>query len=371
MQPNHLLGIAVTTKGHARLSSTGGGELGRGNTKAVAVSEEKNTLALTLSTLGGLDPLAPSGAVVHGLEESNGTVLDVTAVVLAHDGLDGLGSLVGVVEGNGGDVVVENVGLDDAVEEVAADEAKFAVDGGSGSTSEGPGVGIVVRERGVGVLEEGDSDEPVVDPDVGEEVPDEEVLEAEVLVDEVKGSAGQSETDVRQEDQLLVLALVQRTGGVEVVDTTEPAVALALTLALGLLVVVDVAGDVGDKVQRPAEELLKDHMGSGSDGSLLHQLRELVDSMADSASVNLTSLGEEDHVALHVTGGLVVLAVRDLPREVGDEESRVENPANGVVKSLGGREGLVTTLVGNDPETGTEQALEDGVEGPETSSNGS
>lgn len=33
----------------------------------------------------------------------------------AHNGLDGLGGLVGVVEGDSAHVVVEDVGLDDAV----------------------------------------------------------------------------------------------------------------------------------------------------------------------------------------------------------------------------------------------------------------
>jgi hypothetical protein len=36
--------------------------------------------------------------------------------VAAHDGLDGLGGFVGVVEGDGADVVVEDVGFDDTVE---------------------------------------------------------------------------------------------------------------------------------------------------------------------------------------------------------------------------------------------------------------
>ena len=76
--------------------------------------------------------------------------------MLAHDGLDGLGGLVGVVEGDGGDVVVENVGLDDAVEEVAADETEFTVDGGGGAADVVPGRGLVVGERRVGVLEVGD-----------------------------------------------------------------------------------------------------------------------------------------------------------------------------------------------------------------------
>jgi hypothetical protein len=76
--------------------------------------------------------------------------------VLAHDGTDGIGGLVGVVEGDGANVVVEDVGLDDAVEEVAADEASLAVDGSSGATDEVPLLGVVVRKRGVSVLEEGD-----------------------------------------------------------------------------------------------------------------------------------------------------------------------------------------------------------------------
>lgn len=76
----------------------------------------------------------------------------------AHDGLNGLGGLVGVVEGDGADVVVKDVGLDDAVEEVAADEAELAVDGGSAATDVVPLLSGVVGERGVGVLEEGDGD---------------------------------------------------------------------------------------------------------------------------------------------------------------------------------------------------------------------
>jgi len=78
--------------------------------------------------------------------------------VAAHDGLDGLGGLVGVVEGDLADVVVQDVGLDDAVEEVAADEAELAIDGGSAAADVVPLLSSVVGERGVGVLEEGDGD---------------------------------------------------------------------------------------------------------------------------------------------------------------------------------------------------------------------
>ena len=75
-----------------------------------------------------------------------------------HDGLDGLGGLVGVVEGDGGDVVVQHMGFHNAVQQLAADEAEFAVDGCGGAARVGPGGGGVVGEAGVGVLEEGDGD---------------------------------------------------------------------------------------------------------------------------------------------------------------------------------------------------------------------
>lgn len=76
----------------------------------------------------------------------------------AHNRLDRLGRQVGVVEGDGADVVVEDVSLDDAVEEVATDEAEFAVDGGGGAADVVPGRRLVVGEGGVGVLEVGDGD---------------------------------------------------------------------------------------------------------------------------------------------------------------------------------------------------------------------
>ena len=78
--------------------------------------------------------------------------------MLAHDGLDGVGGLIGVVEGDCADVVVQDVGFDDAVEELAANEAELTVDGGGGPTGEIPGGALVVGKGGVGVLEVGDGD---------------------------------------------------------------------------------------------------------------------------------------------------------------------------------------------------------------------
>lgn len=76
--------------------------------------------------------------------------------MLAHDGLDGLGGLVRVVEGDATNIVVEDMGLDDAVEKVTADEAHLTINGSSSTTDEVPLVVGVVGKGRVGVLEEGD-----------------------------------------------------------------------------------------------------------------------------------------------------------------------------------------------------------------------
>lgn len=133
-----------------------GRKLGGRHTNAVGVAVEKHALGFAPGSLGGFHPLADAGAVPHGLEESSPAGVGFGAVVLAHDLLDGLAGLVGVVEGNVADIVVEDVSLDDTVEDVATDEAEIAVNGGGGTTGEVPHLGLVVRKTGVGVLKVGD-----------------------------------------------------------------------------------------------------------------------------------------------------------------------------------------------------------------------
>ena len=337
---------------------------------AVDVTVEEHTGALTLGSLGGLDELAHTGTVPHGLEETSPAGVGLSAVVLAHDSLDGIAGLVGVVEGDVADIVVQDVSLDDAVEDVAADETKVTVDGGSSATGEVPDLGLVVRKSGVGVLQEGDGNQPVVHPQVRDTVPDEQVEPAELGADGVQEGTSEEETQVTQGNQLGVLGLVQGAGGVEVVDTAEPSVGLALAAALGLLGVVVVASNVGDQVHGPAEQLLEEQVGGSQDGGVLHELTDLVDGGTNAACELVTGLGDEDHVAGNVTGGLVVLAVRDLPGEVRNQQQRVTDPTNSVVQDLGGREGLVTTLVSQNPDTGSNHTLDNSVQGPQGDASG-
>lgn len=76
--------------------------------------------------------------------------------MFSHDRLDGFGRFIGVIEWDGGDVMMEDMSLDDAVEEVSSDESKFPIDGRCCSSCEVPGFRLVVRQGWIGVLEIGD-----------------------------------------------------------------------------------------------------------------------------------------------------------------------------------------------------------------------
>ena len=132
------------------------GHLGRRDTDAVGVAVEQNTLLLPLGACGGLNPLAHASTGPESLEESRPAGVSRSAVVMAHDLLDRFAGLVGVIEGDGADIVVEDVGLDDSVQDVTADESKVTVDCSSGTASEVPYFRLVVGEGGVGVLEVSD-----------------------------------------------------------------------------------------------------------------------------------------------------------------------------------------------------------------------
>lgn len=286
-------------------------------------------------------------------------------IVFAHNFLDSLASLIGMVKGDRADVVVEDVGLNDTVEERTSDETELAVDGGSGATSEVPDLRLIMRKSRVGVLQIGDGNEPVVDPEVRDTIPDEEVEPAIVLTNIVQAGASDEETDITQYDQLGVLGLVQRAGWVEVVDTSEVTITLALSTSFRLTLVVVVASNVGEEIHWPSEELLQEKVPSGQDRGLLHKLTNLMNGLSDAGCILLSGLGNEHHVTGEVSGGLVVLSVGDLPGEVRDHQGRVADPSNSVIENLGGREGLVTTLMRHHPDTGTEQTLKHSIYGPQ------
>ena len=69
--------------------------------ETVPVSVEVDSLCDTGSILSGLNPLAQARASPQALEESDTAAFCVALVVLTHDWLDGLSSLISMVEWNG------------------------------------------------------------------------------------------------------------------------------------------------------------------------------------------------------------------------------------------------------------------------------
>lgn len=335
------------------------------NSETVTVTEEQNTLSFTLGTVAGLNPLAPSSGCPESLDETDSTTPGVRTVVTSHNLLDSLGSLIGVVERNQGDKVVKDVSLDNSVHKVTSDESKLSVDGSGGSTAVVPGLRVVVRKRGVGVLQEGNGDEPVVNPKVGNTIPKENVEGSKLLGSGIQRVSHQGNSDVGQNNQLGILGLVQRRGRVEVRNSSKVSVLLSNSTSLLLAVVVVVSGNVGEEVKNPSNELLGDRVGEGSDGSLLGELGNIVrDSSSVTTEVLSAGLGNEDHVLLQVSGGVVVLSVGNLPGEVGNQQRAVKDPSNGVVENLGLREGLVTTLVSENPDSSSEKSLGESIDSP-------
>ena len=151
------------------------------------------------------------------------------------------------------------------------------------------------------------------------------------------------------------------------VDATTPAVLLALTTTFFLTGMTIMTSDIDGEVQEPSGELLTDEGASSNDWGLLGKLSQLISSPSNSRRILLASLGNENHISVKVSGRLVVLAMRYLPREVWNQECRVTDEADGVVERLGGRERLVATFVGHDPQTSTKTPLDESIESPSNS----
>lgn len=210
----------------------------------------------------------------------------------------------------------------------------------------------------------------MIDPKIRKDIPDQEIRPAKGLSDGEQDCRSNRQAKVAQENEMLILPLVQRTGGDEVVHALQPSIRLALALAFDLLLVAVMTGHVGRQIYQPATQLLSYQTSSGVNGRLLDKLGKLVDHATIMGCILAACGWYEDHVTIQVAGCLVVLAMRDLPGEVRDQQGRVQDPSDSVVQLLRWGERLVTTLVGDDPEASAKETLDEGVQGPETSSHG-
>jgi len=214
-------------------------------------------------------------------------------------------------------------------------------------------------QDGVGVLEVGDEDKPVVNVEVWDTVDDEHFGEAPLDRPVGETSNDGTDSDIRHDD-LRGLGISEDVRlGVVVVGSNG---------------VAELSRSVVDQVQGPAEELVHHHVQELEERSVFDGFSELgLSESGDVGTLDLlivldsgvtqlrSSSGNKDLVSGQVTSSGVVLAVRDSPRVVRDKENRVQDPSDKVVDVLAGRVTLVTTLVGNDPETGTEETSHESV----------
>ena len=128
----------------------------------------------------------------------------------------------------------------------------------------------------------------MVYPEIWQSIPDQQIGPAEGAAEVEQNGAGQKEPKVGQQDQTLVLLLVQRAERVKVVDTTI-AVFATDALAFSLLMMVVVASDIHDEIQRPSKDLLSNEVSCGEDRSLFEKLVHFVHEPAHLRSMLIPS----------------------------------------------------------------------------------
>ena len=122
--------------------------------------------------------------------------------------------------------------------------------------------------------------EPAVGPHIWEEVPHRQVLRATNAVDRTESSGRQEEAQVADQDQLRVLGIKEGAFGIEVVDASHEAVALAPAAALGLALVTVMTGVVARQVDRPGEDLTNNNVEQRPQGHVFRVLVETLHSRA-------------------------------------------------------------------------------------------
>src|ERR1700744_4247053 len=120
------------------------------------------------------------------------------------------------------------------------------------------------------------------------------------MTDQEEDRAGDQQAQVREQDEVLVLLLVQWTLWVEMAHATISVLATH-PFALRLLFVVVVACHVREKIGRPATNLLENEQTCCVDGRLFQQLVHLFDQEAHARTVLLTCSWAENHVPLDIS----------------------------------------------------------------------
>lgn len=149
----------------------------------------------------------------------------------------------------------------------------------------------------------------MIHPQIRGNIPNEQIRESIILADQEQDAARDEQTKVTEKDQFGVFGLIQRTVGVEMVDTSAKSILLANSATFTLTLVLVVASHVGDQIHGPAAQLLGNQVISRGDGGFLSKLLELMKQVSTLGGVLLLGRWHKHHVSLHVTGCFVMLAM--------------------------------------------------------------
>ena len=199
---------------------------------------------------------------------------------------------------------------------------------------------------------------PVVDPEVRENVVENHVPRSKVLSSNSQDSNHSTNTDIREKNEwkLLLLEVEGVLAKVEVGDLWESLLRL-------------LTSQVREEVSWPAEKLVLDAVPEGDQWSILGKVSKLNGSSVGLLSAvrfnpRLALVWDESGILLDVSGRLVVSGVRDLPGVEWHQEERVHDQSHDVVELAGLGESTVTALMGENPDTGENESLKDGVASP-------
>lgn len=279
----------------------------------------------------------------------SGRVIGV--VVFANESLEMLSSFGAVVEGHLGEEVMDDMEVSDIVEEEASLPAENGPVNGSGSaTLEVPFLAAVVRHDRVGVMKISDHDEPVGDREPREAVVLDSISSTKAIAGIGNTPDHGSDTDIGHDDCIALGLGEEDRIGIEVVGPFR----------VSLL-----TRNVEEKVGRESEDLLTDQHEQGIDGGIAQDFVVVKTWVPFLGKAKVgAGLGDVNLITFHGRVVAVVAVVRDFPAEVRSPKEAVGDEADGVVDPFMVREGTMSTLMTNDPDTGEDEALEPPVGTP-------
>jgi hypothetical protein len=217
-----------------------------------------------------------------------------------------------------------------------------------------------VRNIRVSVVQIGDGNQPVVDPEVRNSIQERDLPGTHEGRKIVQSTSDNQETQVSDRNELGLLAGEQGAQRVEV------AVSESVGTGRGSLVgeTLVAGADVKQQVELPSKDLVSQKGDSVVERCLLDKLDELAHEAGLSALNLRLSWRNKDGVLLDVTMVTVVSSMGNLPRVERHHKKGVNSPSNKVVQPRGLGEGAMATFVTNDPHSGTNTALNKAIENP-------